>query len=156
MPRGVYLRTEENTRNLGQGMKGKTHSDETRRRMSLSQRGTWTPERREQYSDSLLGHQIDRVTPAVGFYISDDGYRILTTSRHVLSIDGCVGEHRVVLYEKIGSGPHSCHWCGVTLRWGGRGGINADHVDFDKLNNDPENLVPSCLVCNIQRMEEEK
>lgn len=65
---------------------------------------------------------------------------------------GLLGEHRKVLYEKIGPGPHLCHWgCGKLLEWGGLSGIVADHLDDDKLNNDPDNLVPSCSPCNCRR-----
>jgi hypothetical protein len=44
--------------------------------------------------------------------------------------------------------------CGkAALEWGGRGGnsIVVDHLDDDPLNNDPENLVPSCTQCNASR-----
>jgi hypothetical protein len=71
--------------------------------------------------------------------------------------NGEVLEHRRVLYDAIGPGPHECHWsgisgCGKVLEWGGTGGIQADHLDGDKLNNDPTNLVPSCLGCNRKGM----
>lgn len=71
---------------------------------------------------------------------------------HPLSRGGQLEEHRKVLYDKIGPGPHYCHWdCGKLLEWGGIRGICSDHLDGDTLNNDPENLVPSCVVCNRQR-----
>jgi len=64
---------------------------------------------------------------------------------------------RLVLYEKIGPGEHSCNWCGKTLRWytGTRGNppdsIVADHVDGDPTNDSSENIVPSCVACNGMR-----
>lgn len=30
---------------------------------------------------------------------------------------GTVKVHRLVAYEKIGSGPHKCHWCGCDVEW---------------------------------------
>ncbi len=62
--------------------------------------------------------------------------------------------HRLVLFEKIGYGPHRCHWCGDPIDW--REGIAehmvvADHVDGDQQNNDPDNIVPSCFGCNVTR-----
>lgn len=68
--------------------------------------------------------------------------------------NGVVSEHRKVLYDKIGPGPHPCHWCKRELRWDGptgTGKLYVDHLDFDRLNNAAENLVPSCMQCNIHR-----
>lgn len=69
-----------------------------------------------------------------------------------------IGEHRLVLYEKIGPGAHSCHWCGVRLIWaptllhlGTIQRLVVDHLDDDPTNNDPANLVPACSRCNTLR-----
>lgn len=68
---------------------------------------------------------------------------------------GIVPFHRAVLYEKIGPGTHSCHWCSRPVTWstcGAKSGVLiSDHVDFDVNNNSPENLVPACLGCNSMR-----
>ena len=83
------------------------------------------------------------------------GYKYLTGMQdHPLAVgrSGQVSEHRVVLYGAIGPGPHSCHWgCGKILEWGGHTGIQADHIDGVKTNNDPANLVPACISCNRRR-----
>lgn len=86
------------------------------------------------------------------------GYFVLCNQfSHLLaSSDGQVAEHRLVLWGKLGCKTldceHECHWgCGRVLTWGGTHGIQADHLDEDRLNNDPENLVPSCLTCNVSR-----
>jgi len=87
-----------------------------------------------------------------GFYVTRQGYRALTQIHdHPLSIgNGEVLEHRYVLYEKIGAGPHPCHWgCGALLTWGVD--LHVDHLDSDRLNNDPANIVPSCNPCNVRR-----
>lgn len=62
-------------------------------------------------------------------------------------------EHRAVLYDAIGPGPHSCHWCGKTIYWDAAAAerINTDHLDWNRLNNDAANLVPACLDCNTKR-----
>lgn len=66
-------------------------------------------------------------------------------------------EHRRVLYDKLGPGPHSCHWCGAEVHWtSGRGPrtgneLVVDHIDRDNGNNAPENLVPACNACNATR-----
>lgn len=91
--------------------------------------------------------------PARGWY-DQDGYRMLTGQQgHPLADGkGQLGEHRKVLYAKIGPGSHPCHWeCGRILEWGGLNGICADHLDEDTTNNSPDNLVPSCVWCNRVR-----
>lgn len=74
---------------------------------------------------------------------------------HPLSDRTTLFEHRRVLYDKIGSGLHYCYWsCGKLLNWWGLSReewLCTDHLDGDKLNNDPENLVPSCSTCNLRR-----
>lgn len=65
---------------------------------------------------------------------------------------GWLYEHRKVLFDKIGPGPHPCHWCGVSLEWGGMKGVIADHMNRNKKDNRPENLVPSCQTCNTTRV----
>ncbi len=67
---------------------------------------------------------------------------------------GIVTVGRLVLYDKIGPGPHLCHWCGKTIDWARgitKGGLVVDHLDWNHNNNDPGNLVPSCNSCNTRR-----
>lgn len=97
----------------------------------------------------------------VGKSLTGTGYQFLTMQYdHPLATSGhVVLGHRKVLFEKIGQGPHPCHWndrygCGqVALSWGGLGGdsLCVDHLDNNPLNNDPANLVPCCTGCNVTR-----
>jgi hypothetical protein len=83
-----------------------------------------------------------------------EGYVQVYRPDHALAnARGYVPEHRLVLFDKIGPGTHSCHWCGIGLEWRGRGraALIADHLDENKVNNDPSNLVPSCTPCNGNR-----
>ena len=120
-----------------QGHLGLTHSTETKQRMSSSHRGKY------------LGQDTE------GRVVDTDGYILLTGQyEHPLASEGGgLAEHRKVLYDKIGPGTHPCHWCDVELEWGGHEGINTDHVNWDKQDNRPENLVPSCRVCNGSRLK---
>jgi len=67
--------------------------------------------------------------------------------------------HRIVLFQHIGWGPHLCHWCGAHVNWteGARGSgswdgvLVVDHMDHDRANNRPSNLVPACFKCNVGR-----
>lgn len=78
------------------------------------------------------------------------GYREFYTPHHPLaSKNGKVFEHRMVLYDKLKASDAPCFWCAKMLVWGRT--LCVDHMDFDKLNNDPANLVPSCSSCNVKR-----
>lgn len=86
--------------------------------------------------------------------ITSDGYIVLTGSTHPLATaQGKVPQHRAVLYDHIGPGEHPCHWCAKPLTWRGEATskINVDHLDENRVNNAPANLVPSCLDCNTKR-----
>jgi hypothetical protein len=90
---------------------------------------------------------------------SERGYRNRTLREHPLAdARGVVYTHRAVLYDRIGPGSHPCQWCGITVTWqtyrdGKQTGVLvADHVDGNRQNNDPSNLVPSCFNCNQHRL----
>jgi len=85
--------------------------------------------------------------------------RLRKLSEHPLAPpSGIVAVSRMVLFEKIGAGSHSCHWCGSRITWRVRNTTNlnkddlvADHLNWDRTDDSPENLVPSCPVCNAHR-----
>ena len=159
-----HRHSEETNANISSITTGRQHSEETKAKISAANQGrvvseetrakisaAWTAERRlaaSQLPQSRFGTR--RFGTGSGYY--REGYRILTGQRHPLAVEGAVAEHRKVLYDAIGPGPHECHWgCGRLLEWGGRDGIHADHLDGDKTNNTPENLVVSCGPCNCLR-----
>jgi hypothetical protein len=70
---------------------------------------------------------------------------------------GTVAVARVTLYDRIGPGPHPCHWCGVEVDWKTGlvpGALIADHLNWDRSDDSPENLVAACLPCNTNRQRE--
>jgi hypothetical protein len=126
---------------------------EKRQRLRDLNADLWTAEKRQEHSEQM---RRERRPAAAGSTIDKDGYRILTMQQgHPLATpNGGLAEHRKVLYAKIGSGEHQCNWCGRAIRWRAemrREDICVDHLDEDKLNNEPENLVPSCFQCNWDR-----
>lgn len=87
--------------------------------------------------------------PPRGWSEHSSGYKKLKKPDHPLAgRNGEVFEHRVVLFDLLGDGKHPCHWCGRELEWSQ---IAVDHLDENKKNNAPENLVVSCTYCNRQR-----
>lgn len=144
--------TEDHKRKLSEAAKRQDHSYKIGRKQSAET----VSKRTEKNKVACLG-RTHNGRPARGSYIMSTGYRALTGQVHPLARSGEVLEHRKVLYDKIGPGPHPCHWikvsgCGNTaLEWGGLRGVIADHLDGDIVNNHPDNLVPSCCGCNSHR-----
>lgn len=180
MPAG-YKFSEESRRKMSEAQLRRTnlrrvgefsHTDESKAKISKAKRGKkigpptaetcqkisdgWSEESRQAASERRKGLRFNGKSSAVGFYINAGGYKTLTgmIGHPLSSRKNDVLEHRYVLYEKIGPGPHQCHYinefgCGKSaLEWGGHGGICVDHLDRNRQNNNPENLVPCCLSCN--------
>lgn len=82
-------------------------------------------------------------------------YRTVAAKGHPLAgVNGRAYEHRVVLYDAIGPGPHPCYWCGDLVDWapkGTPGELQPDHLNDDGGDNRLENLAPSCRRCNTTR-----
>lgn len=90
--------------------------------------------------------------------VSQGTYHSIRNPKHPLARQGGkVALNRMALFDAIGPGPHPCHWCGIELHWAthtmakSAGILLADHVDGNRDNNDPSNLVPSCHRCNVIR-----
>lgn len=88
--------------------------------------------------------------------INREGYRLVKAAGHPMAnAGGWALEHRVVLFDAIGVGPHPCHWqCGRELTWRNPNPaweLLSDHLDDNRLNNTDENLVPACRHCNSTR-----
>lgn len=89
-------------------------------------------------------------------YKSRYRYVLVPLDHPIATRSGKIPMHRKVLWEKIGPGPHPCHWCGKPVDWmpgehTREGALQTDHKDNDGQNNDPANLVPSCHTCNVER-----
>lgn len=148
---------------------GKRHSQETKDKIAAASKANMTEEARQHLSEWNAQYWTDErreehsrrgrngVAP-LGFSYDSDGYKILTGQRgHPLATTRrsyTVKEHRKVLYDAIGPGPHACHWsavsgCGATeLDWDD---IHVDHLNGDVVDNRIENLVVSCPLCNVRR-----
>lgn len=95
--------------------------------------------------------------PKAGFTRRSHGYMSKNDASHPASTPGgTLYQHRAVLYDAIGVGPHPCHWCLKMVTWApGKktsfGALVVDHLDDNKANNDLANLKPSCHSCNATR-----
>lgn len=72
-----------------------------------------------------------------------------------------VTEHRLALWDKIGPGTHPCHHCQEPVTWSpdakcAKGALVVDHLNGQRQDNDPANLVPSCTPCNARRRTRER
>jgi 5-methylcytosine-specific restriction endonuclease McrA len=81
--------------------------------------------------------------------LTQTGYIVMYGTPHPLTnASGLLSEHRKVLYDSIGQGPHPCFWCGVSLDWCD---IKVDHLNDIKTDNRCENLLVACNSCNRAR-----
>lgn len=83
--------------------------------------------------------------------LNNSGYVLLRCPGHPLATSpgGRGLEHRIKVYDAIGPGTHSCHYCDVAVTWGID--LQVDHADSDQTNNDLSNLVVCCGSCNARR-----
>lgn len=82
-------------------------------------------------------------------YVTQAGYVILRRPNHPLAdSDGRVAEHRVVAFDAYAGICPNCFWCDTNLSWDD---AVVDHLDENKQNNVPRNLVVSCNRCNRSR-----
>jgi hypothetical protein len=111
--------------------------------------------RKQVHGDVRADQPIVAYAPSGTGHVGSGGYWLDQQPDHPLAFpsSGKVLRHRAVLYESIGPGSHPCHWCKRMVAWEDAppNGLVADHVDGDRFNNDPANLVPSCQTCNLNR-----
>lgn len=157
-------KNSETREKMSQGIKESWADEAVREKKMALYRGERGEEWKKKIKESITPEVIERRSksiakalrgnyhglPAKGWTTDKNGYVVLTQERgHPLVRTGNnLYLHRKVLYEKIGPGPHKCHWCSEELEWGGWEGIQGDHLDGDILNNNPDNIVPSCGLCN--------
>jgi hypothetical protein len=110
----------------------------------------------QKYRNGEMG--IDRTRTGREWNHSHGYRRIGVPDDHPLAAGNrgkAIYTHRLVLFDQIGDGEHSCHWCGTTVAWERRhpdpGALVVDHLDSNPSNNRPSNLVPSCHGCNTRR-----
>lgn len=112
-----------------------------------------------QHRHGEVGPVESTTAPPGSGCLRPDGYRTVYSHGHPLADSrGQILEHRLVLYSVIGPDPHPCHWCSLMVRWDRihpRHGdaLVGDHLNHDRSDNAPANLVPSCGPCNAKRQD---
>jgi len=77
------------------------------------------------------------------------GYQMLKIPDHPLSMaNGCVYEHRKVVYDRYGETLPPCEKCGKEVTWKT---AHIDHIDEVVDNNADSNLRVLCRACNVMR-----
>lgn len=78
-----------------------------------------------------------------------NNYRVLRVPGHPLANkSGDVYHHRLVAYSARAGICGACYWCAIPLDWDL---AKIDHLNDDKSDNRPENLVTACNNCNRWR-----
>jgi len=107
-----------------------------------------------KHGDPMTGRPLRPQRARGEGWITPAGYfRYYLPGHPTADVHDRVFHHRVVLYDALGPGAHPCHWCGNPVAWETPhpGGLEVDHLDGDKTNNDLTNLVPTCHADNIRR-----
>ena len=88
------------------------------------------------------------LTPRVELQLAGGYIQIKAADHPLAQGNGWVPQHRAVAYDKYGKGPHPCHWCGAVHPWSS---LVVDHLNEQRSDNKPANLVVSCNTCNRMR-----
>ncbi len=82
-------------------------------------------------------------------------WRVKIPNHPMADKKGWVIEHRMLMYDRFGPGPHPCWCCCEELKWepfargaSTKGKIVINHLNEDGHDNRMKNLVFSCVECN--------
>ena len=82
-------------------------------------------------------------------YKTGAGYIKLLKPEHPLAESGgLVAEHRYVMFNLLGAAIQKCGWCGCCIDWSD---VVVDHLNEQKDDNEPSNLMLACNDCNRAR-----
>lgn len=121
----------------------------------LARNKAWREANLEKYNQSQRSWR--QANEGHTYQDSDSGYVHYIGYEHpATNPSGLTKFHRIVLWNKLQGEDSPCHWCGRQLFWSKKApfepdALCVDHVNIIKNDNRPENLVPSCIVCNLTR-----
>lgn len=120
-----------------------------------AQNKRWREENPEKYRASR--NNWIRNNEGHTYFEPSNGYVVYVGFNHpATNAGGLTFQHRIILWDKLNGQDAPCHWCGRELFWSkkypqNQDALITDHVNNIKDDNRPENLVPSCGLCNITR-----
>jgi len=138
-----YKQTEEHKRKIGEALRGHVVSEETRNRISVSSKGNapWNKGKKNVYSkerlEKISGARSNLWQGGISFgpYGSEFNNRL---KEQIRKRDGhrcqeCF-RHQDELYTKSGR----------------KYSLIVHHIDYNKKNNNPSNLISLCMGCHSQ------
>lgn len=112
-------------------------------------RSSGSPYCEKHYGRARRGVELAGERTPMHRYITKSGYVMVIRVGHPMARNrGQVYEHRLVAYDAHGGECPGCYWCGKGLEWQA---AVVDHLNEDKQDNRPENLLVCCNNCNRAR-----
>ncbi len=144
-------RSEATKKQISEALKGKPLPEQTRRRMSEAAKGKPKSEEwKRRVSNTLKGKKRPAFSAEWKQNLSDAHKWVAAGSNHsnwqgVISFEPCSSEFHSALKRVIRErDDYVCQLCGkVSSR-------SVHHIDYDKQNSDPENLITLCVGCNAK------
>lgn len=116
----------------------------------------WSP---EDWDGADWAEEFDPAAPPIADRIGQEDPQDVeeyASDRQENSAKGVVGDNRYLeTWPSIASmirqrDRHTCQRCGINLSGKGRL-LHVHHLDGDRLNNDPSNLMSLCVICHSDR-----
>lgn len=162
MPKGIYHRTEEQKRKIGDTLRHRKLSLEHRRNMSIAFKGRKVSEvTRNKISATLIRRGIKPTTSRIGMKLSDDHKKKISMAhkgKHV-------GEKNNSWKGGISFEPYSIDWtqtlrrsirerdryvCNLCLKQQDDKAFDVHHIDYNRKNCNPDNLITLCHSCHMK------
>lgn len=159
--KGLTKETDERLRKHSQKLMGRKLSEETKRKMSEGHRGMkFSEEHKRKISMALMGNKYGVGNQSLkGRHLSEEHKKRISLAgigeKHWnwqggKSFEPYLPEFNEFLKRKIREHDgHQCQVCGISES-DLENSLSVHHIDEDKTNNDPENLISLCRSCHIK------
>jgi len=163
MPRGIYVRTKESNEKRSKTLLGHPVAEETRSNIAKAKIGIPRPKKvRKQISKTLTGRYKGEDSPHYGKHPSKktrELMRLAKIGKYIKennpnwkggkSFEDYPIEWSTLLKESIRERDHyTCQKCFTTDNKGQA--FIVHHIDYNKKNCDPSNLIALCRSCNAK------
>jgi len=140
MPKGVYIRTEKTKRILSLAHTGDKHSKEHKRKISESLKGR----KRKPFSEN---HR-KKISESMKKYLENP-------EKHPNWRGGVSFESYPLEFKRIRESirkrdNYVCQLCSKKQKQNNNERFSIHHIDYNKTNNNPKNLISLCRSCNTE------